>query len=89
MVNHCWCKVFMEPSDPSQTSCKAAAFPDASDVLTYSSCSFITLILDTVGRKKPLMFGAGSFVITYSVLTAIVACPSSWTNFKVAHAKSQ
>lgn len=36
--------------------------------------SFITLILDTVGRKKPLMFGAGSFIVTYSVLTAIVAC---------------
>ncbi|PCH42241.1 general substrate transporter [Wolfiporia cocos MD-104 SS10] len=35
---------------------------------------FITLILDTVGRKKPLMFGAFSFVVTYSVLTAIVAC---------------
>ncbi|CCL98787.1 uncharacterized protein FIBRA_00792 [Fibroporia radiculosa] len=34
---------------------------------------FITLILDTVGRKKPLMFGAGSTVVTYSVLTAIVA----------------
>lgn len=38
-----------------------------------SNSSFITLILDTVGRKKPLMFGAGSFVVTYSVLTAIVA----------------
>ena len=36
--------------------------------------SFITLILDFVGRKKPLMFGAGSMVVTYSVLTAIVAC---------------
>lgn len=36
--------------------------------------SFITLVLDTVGRKKPLMFGAGSFIVTYSVLTAIVAC---------------
>lgn len=35
--------------------------------------SFITLVLDTVGRKKPLMFGAGSFVVTYSILTAIVA----------------
>jgi len=35
---------------------------------------FITLILDTVGRKKPLMFGAASFVVTYSILTAIVAC---------------
>ncbi|KAF7796468.1 hypothetical protein EIP86_007645 [Pleurotus ostreatoroseus] len=35
---------------------------------------FIILILDTVGRKKPLMFGAGAFVCTYSVLTAIVAC---------------
>lgn len=37
------------------------------------SPSFITLILDTVGRKKPLMFGAASFVVTYSILTAIVA----------------
>ncbi|KAI0077861.1 general substrate transporter [Panus rudis PR-1116 ss-1] len=35
---------------------------------------FITLVLDTVGRKKPLLFGAGSFVVTYSILTAIVAC---------------
>lgn len=34
---------------------------------------FITLALDTVGRKKPLIFGAGSFIVTYSVLTAIVA----------------
>ncbi|RPD59657.1 general substrate transporter [Lentinus tigrinus ALCF2SS1-6] len=43
---------------------------------------FITLILDTVGRKKPLMFGAGSFVVTYSVLTAIVASfpPDESTN---------
>ncbi|KZT07730.1 general substrate transporter [Laetiporus sulphureus 93-53] len=35
---------------------------------------FITCVLDTVGRKKPLMFGAGGFVVTYSILTAIVAC---------------
>ena len=44
--------------------------------------SFITLILDTVGRKKPLMFGAGSFVVTYSILTAIVASfpPDQSTN---------
>ncbi|CAL1716887.1 unnamed protein product [Somion occarium] len=43
---------------------------------------FITLILDTVGRKKPLMFGAGSFVVTYSILTAIVASfpPETSTN---------
>ncbi|KAH9838332.1 general substrate transporter [Rhodofomes roseus] len=34
---------------------------------------FITCILDRVGRKKPLMFGAAGFVATYSVLTAIVA----------------
>jgi len=34
---------------------------------------FITLILDSVGRKKPLMFGARSFVVTFSVLAAIVA----------------
>ncbi|KAI0707119.1 general substrate transporter [Earliella scabrosa] len=43
---------------------------------------FITLVLDTVGRKKPLMFGAGSFVVTYSILTAIVASfpPEESTN---------
>ncbi|KAL6302497.1 general substrate transporter [Sparassis latifolia] len=43
---------------------------------------FITLLIDSVGRKKPLMFGAGSFVVTYSVLTAIVASfpPSESTN---------
>lgn len=35
---------------------------------------FITCFLDYVGRKKPLLLGAGSFVVTYSVLTAIVAC---------------
>lgn len=45
-------------------------FPDRTELF---HSSFITLILDTVGRKKPLMFGAGSFVVTYSVLTAIVA----------------
>ncbi|KAI0635596.1 general substrate transporter [Trametes polyzona] len=49
---------------------------------------FITLILDTVGRKKPLMFGAGSFVVTYSVLTAIVACfpPEQSTNLAAQRA---
>lgn len=36
--------------------------------------SFITLVLDTVGRKKPLMFGAGIITVTYTILTAIVAC---------------
>ncbi|KAJ3476109.1 hypothetical protein NLI96_g11389 [Meripilus lineatus] len=43
---------------------------------------FITLVLDTVGRKKPLMFGAASFVVTYSVLSAIVASfpPETSTN---------
>ncbi|PFH52909.1 hypothetical protein AMATHDRAFT_138623 [Amanita thiersii Skay4041] len=34
---------------------------------------FITLILDRVGRKKPLLFGAASFVVTYSILAAVVA----------------
>ncbi|KAI0750132.1 general substrate transporter [Daedaleopsis nitida] len=49
---------------------------------------FITLILDTVGRKKPLMFGAGSFVVTYSVLTAIVASfpPDESTNLSAQRA---
>ncbi|KAH9945007.1 general substrate transporter [Epithele typhae] len=49
---------------------------------------FITLILDTVGRKKPLMFGAGSFIVTYSVLTAIVASfpPDESTNLAAQRA---
>ncbi|KAJ8521114.1 hypothetical protein ONZ45_g2150 [Pleurotus djamor] len=34
---------------------------------------FITLLVDRVGRKKPLMFGAASFVVTFSILAAIVA----------------
>ncbi|KAI0805963.1 general substrate transporter [Irpex lacteus] len=34
---------------------------------------FITLVLDFIGRKKPLMFGAGGITILYSILTAIVA----------------
>ncbi|KAI0784194.1 general substrate transporter [Abortiporus biennis] len=49
---------------------------------------FITLVLDTVGRKKPLMFGAGSFVVTYSILTAIVASfpPDESTNLAAQRA---
>ncbi|KAG7089023.1 hypothetical protein E1B28_010734 [Marasmius oreades] len=34
---------------------------------------FITLVLDRVGRKKPLMFGAGMFVALFSVIAAILA----------------
>jgi hypothetical protein len=34
---------------------------------------FIIFILDKVGRKKPLMFGAASFIVTFSILAAIVA----------------
>ncbi|PPQ91031.1 hypothetical protein CVT25_013956 [Psilocybe cyanescens] len=34
---------------------------------------FITLVLDRVGRKKPLMFGAAMFVATFSILAAILA----------------
>ncbi|KIJ66726.1 hypothetical protein HYDPIDRAFT_108657 [Hydnomerulius pinastri MD-312] len=34
---------------------------------------FIIFILDWVGRKKPLMFGAASFVILFSILAALVA----------------
>lgn len=35
--------------------------------------SFITLFLDRVGRKKPLLFGATVFVVLYAILAAIVA----------------
>jgi len=34
---------------------------------------FIIFALDSLGRKKPLMFGAASFVILFSILSAIVA----------------
>ncbi|KAF4614243.1 hypothetical protein D9613_007735 [Agrocybe pediades] len=34
---------------------------------------FIIFVLDRVGRKKPLMFGAASFVATFSILSAILA----------------
>ncbi|KAF8962725.1 general substrate transporter [Flammula alnicola] len=34
---------------------------------------FIIFALDRVGRKKPLMFGAASFVATFSILAAILA----------------
>ncbi|EPQ52878.1 general substrate transporter [Gloeophyllum trabeum ATCC 11539] len=34
---------------------------------------FIVFVLDRVGRKKPLLLGAGTFVITFSILSAIVA----------------
>ncbi|KAJ8074284.1 hypothetical protein PM082_012594 [Marasmius tenuissimus] len=34
---------------------------------------FITLILDRVGRRKPLLFGAASFVALFSVVAAILA----------------
>ncbi|EMD33912.1 hypothetical protein CERSUDRAFT_117444 [Gelatoporia subvermispora B] len=49
---------------------------------------FITMILDTVGRKKPLMFGAASFVVTYSILSAILALfpPSESHNFAAQRA---
>lgn len=35
--------------------------------------SFIIFVLDSIGRKKPLMFGAASLVALFSVLSALVA----------------
>ncbi|KIJ52353.1 hypothetical protein M422DRAFT_776037 [Sphaerobolus stellatus SS14] len=34
---------------------------------------FITFFVDSVGRKKPLMFGAAGFVVLFAILSAIVA----------------
>ncbi|EJD07134.1 sugar transporter [Fomitiporia mediterranea MF3/22] len=34
---------------------------------------FITLFLDRIGRKRPLLFGAATFVCTFSILAAIVS----------------
>ena len=58
--------------DRLPTSCKFRGIPSF-QCRRYLICSFITLILDSVGRKKPLMFGAASFVVTFSILAAVVA----------------
>lgn len=63
----------MEQLGRSLTSCTSSFNFLASLAHAQVFFSFILFVIDTVGRKKPLMFGAGSFVVTYSVLTAIVA----------------
>ena len=42
-------------------------------VAVISNTIFVTLILDTVGRKKPLLFGNTGMVVVFSVLSALVA----------------
>lgn len=64
--------VSTEQLDPSPTSCKSYVTTILWPSLSQGH-SFITLILDRVGRKKPLLFGAVSFVALYSILAAIVA----------------
>lgn len=62
----------MELLDPLPTSCKYV-LPMLSPNNELFCRSFIVFILDLVGRRKPLLFGAGSFVCTFSILAAIVA----------------
>lgn len=62
----------MERSAPLRTSC-AYHQPNASSLSLTCVTSFIIFILDWIGRKKPLVFGAGSFVVLFSVLAALVA----------------
>lgn len=49
---------------------------------------FITLLLDRIGRKRPLLYGAASFVVTFSILAAIVASfpPTGTTNLAAQRA---
>lgn len=48
----------------------------------HSCYSIILFVVDTIGRKKPLLFGAGGFAVLFSILTAILACfpPNQSTN---------
>lgn len=46
--------------------------PGLKNIMMKSLSSFITLLLDRIGRRRPLLFGAASFVCTFSVLSAIV-----------------
>lgn len=62
----------MEQSALLQTSCVYPR-PDFSSEALTNTTSFIIFILDWIGRKKPLLFGAGSLVALFSVLTALLA----------------
>lgn len=62
----------MERSGPLRTYCLYHQRNPWQLSLT-SVTSFIVFILDWVGRKKPLMFGAASFVALFSILSALVA----------------
>lgn len=59
------------PQGLSLIFCELSTVFYSPDFLICSS--FIVFILDRVGRKKPLMFGASSLVVTFSVLAAILA----------------
>ncbi|KAJ3573126.1 hypothetical protein NP233_g2626 [Leucocoprinus birnbaumii] len=50
---------------------------------------FITLALDRVGRKKPLLFGAVSFVVLYSILAAIVSTNPPAANGETVNVAAQ
>ena len=62
----------MDRSGSSRTSCVYHQRNLALLSLTNVT-SFIIFILDWIGRKKPLMFGAASLVALFSILSALVA----------------
>lgn len=61
----------------SRTSCELYIFSSESDRTVHERSlpfsSFITILIDRVGRRRPLLFGSGTFIITFSILAAIVA----------------
>jgi hypothetical protein len=61
------------PLDLLQTSCAPLNYFHYSSSISDHASSFIVFILDSVGRKRPLMFGAGSLVALFAILSAIVA----------------
>ena len=61
----------MAPLGLSLIFCQWSKIFYSPDFLIFPS--FIIFILDRVGRKKPLLFGASSLVVTFSILAAILA----------------
>lgn len=70
-ITHCNL-AFTVPSVPLPIFCELSHFnnPHPGELSTFS---FIIFVLDRVGRKKPLMFGAAGLVVLFAILGAIVA----------------
>lgn len=77
----------MELLGPLRTSCVYHQLNISLPSFTNMN-SFIIFILDSIGRKKPLMFGAASFVVLFSILAALVASFPPGENLNLAAQKA-